>query len=97
MAGVESGVLEVGVVVVAAGLADGVGRIGDDDADVERRAARRARSLFAGKAIVIVEAAVFSHVEGVGEHDPVEGHVSGLGSAWTVRPWYVASMLMAAM
>ena len=49
------------------------------------------------KGEMVVEAAVFGHVEGVGEHDPIEGNVAGFGSCWVVSPWYVASMLMAAM
>ena len=70
----EGGVLEVGVVVVAAGLAYGIGRVGNDDADVECTLRKRALAV-RRESQVVIEAAVFGHMEGVGEDDPVEGHV----------------------
>jgi hypothetical protein len=68
---VQGGVFEVCVVVVAAGLADGVGRVADDDPDIERVLLDHAVAVV-GEDVLVEGVAVFSHLERIGEHDPVE-------------------------
>ncbi len=68
---VEGGIRKVGVVVVLAGLADGVGRVADDDADVEVLLAVGS-CVVAGEEDGVHRVVFFGHLERVGEHDAGE-------------------------